>query len=150
MFLSIDQLCVMYQKSLLYGYVTRVNYLLWCGWNWQVMLVGDFKGKKVQDVKKALQKKLVDNNEAMIYMEPEKQIMSRYFQILFYILCYVRVVIVHNLEVFKVIRVCSVCTYNLVMGFTGEMVEILKAFNLFACLCLSKLIWFDFSIVIYD
>lgn len=42
-----------------------------------VMLVGDFKGQKVQDVKKALQKKLVDNREAMIYMEPEKQIMSR-------------------------------------------------------------------------
>jgi leucyl-tRNA synthetase len=42
------------------------------------MLVGDFKGQKVQDVKKALQKKLMDKNEAMIYMEPEKQIMSRY------------------------------------------------------------------------
>ncbi|KAF4523284.1 hypothetical protein B566_EDAN009407 [Ephemera danica] len=42
-----------------------------------VMLVGDFKGQKVQDVKKALQKKLVDSKEAMIYMEPEKQIISR-------------------------------------------------------------------------
>lgn len=48
---------------------------LWFGI--QVMLVGDFKGKKVQDVKKALQKKLIDNMEAVIYYEPEKQIISR-------------------------------------------------------------------------
>ena len=43
----------------------------------QVMLVGDFKGKKVQDVKKVLQKKLIDSLEAVIYYEPEKQIISR-------------------------------------------------------------------------
>jgi leucyl-tRNA synthetase len=42
-----------------------------------VMLVGDFKGKKVQDVKKALQKKLIDNLEAVIYYEPEREIISR-------------------------------------------------------------------------
>ena len=41
------------------------------------MVVGDFKGKKVQDVKKALQKQLVDKKEAIIYYEPEKQIISR-------------------------------------------------------------------------
>jgi hypothetical protein len=44
----------------------------------QVLLVGDFKGKKVQDVKKAVQKKLIDNMEGVIYYEPEKQIISRY------------------------------------------------------------------------
>jgi hypothetical protein len=44
----------------------------------QIMLVGDFKGKRVQDVKKALQKKLIDNSEAVIYYEPERQIISRY------------------------------------------------------------------------
>jgi len=43
----------------------------------QVMLVGDFKGKKVQDVKKVLQKKLIDNLEAVMYYEPERQIISR-------------------------------------------------------------------------
>jgi leucyl-tRNA synthetase len=41
------------------------------------MLVGEFKGKKVQDVKKALQKQLIDNCQAVTYYEPEKQIMSR-------------------------------------------------------------------------
>jgi leucyl-tRNA synthetase len=41
------------------------------------MLVGDYKGKKVQDIKKSLQKQLLDANEAYIYMEPEKQIISR-------------------------------------------------------------------------
>jgi leucyl-tRNA synthetase len=41
------------------------------------MLVGDFKGKKVQDVKKVLQNKLIDNLEAVIYYEPERQIISR-------------------------------------------------------------------------
>jgi len=41
------------------------------------MLVGDFKGKKVQDVKKVLQKKLIDNLEALIYYEPEREIISR-------------------------------------------------------------------------
>ncbi|XP_066998764.2 leucine--tRNA ligase, cytoplasmic [Anabrus simplex] len=42
-----------------------------------VMLVGEFKGKKVQEVKKILQKKLVEKSEAVIYYEPEKQIISR-------------------------------------------------------------------------
>ncbi|CAB3368878.1 Hypothetical predicted protein [Cloeon dipterum] len=42
-----------------------------------VMLDGEFKGKKVQDIKKLVQKKLVDSKEAFIYMEPEKLIMSR-------------------------------------------------------------------------
>uniref|UniRef100_A0A8C3L6T8 Leucine--tRNA ligase, cytoplasmic n=1 Tax=Chrysolophus pictus TaxID=9089 RepID=A0A8C3L6T8_CHRPC len=42
-----------------------------------VMLVDGFKGQKVQDVKKHIQKMMVDNDEAMIYMEPEKQVISR-------------------------------------------------------------------------
>ncbi|KAI1286671.1 Leucine--tRNA ligase, cytoplasmic [Halotydeus destructor] len=42
-----------------------------------IMLVGSQKGKKVCDVKKQLQKELVDSNEAIIYMEPEKQVVSR-------------------------------------------------------------------------
>jgi leucyl-tRNA synthetase len=41
------------------------------------MIVGEFKGQKVQDIKKSLQNKLTGNNEAVIYMEPEKLIMSR-------------------------------------------------------------------------
>ncbi|KRT82169.1 tRNA synthetase, partial [Oryctes borbonicus] len=42
-----------------------------------VMIVGEFKGMKVQDIKKSLQKSLIDKNEAVIYFEPEKTIMSR-------------------------------------------------------------------------
>ncbi|XP_013388845.1 leucine--tRNA ligase, cytoplasmic isoform X1 [Lingula anatina] len=42
-----------------------------------VMLVEGFKGQKVQDVKKSIQKIMVEKNEAAIYMEPEKQVISR-------------------------------------------------------------------------
>lgn len=42
-----------------------------------VMLVDGFKGQKVQDVKKSIQKKMIDAGDAFIYMEPEKQVMSR-------------------------------------------------------------------------
>ncbi|XP_004854402.1 leucine--tRNA ligase, cytoplasmic isoform X2 [Heterocephalus glaber] len=42
-----------------------------------VMLVDGFKGQKVQDVKKTIQKKMIDAGDAYIYMEPEKQVMSR-------------------------------------------------------------------------
>ncbi|CAG9091449.1 unnamed protein product [Plutella xylostella] len=42
-----------------------------------VLLVGEFKGKKIQDVKKNLQTKLVNENGAKIYYEPEKTIISR-------------------------------------------------------------------------
>ncbi|XP_055613764.1 leucine--tRNA ligase, cytoplasmic-like, partial [Uranotaenia lowii] len=42
-----------------------------------ILLVGEHAGKKVQDVKKDLKKYLVDRNEADVYFEPEKTIMSR-------------------------------------------------------------------------
>ncbi|XP_034033946.1 leucine--tRNA ligase, cytoplasmic isoform X1 [Thalassophryne amazonica] len=42
-----------------------------------VMLVEGYKGQKVQDVKKPIQNMMVERGEAMIYMEPEKQVMSR-------------------------------------------------------------------------
>lgn len=42
-----------------------------------VLLVGDFAGKKVQDVKKDLKSYLVSRNEAETYYEPEKTIISR-------------------------------------------------------------------------
>ncbi|XP_059273823.1 leucine--tRNA ligase, cytoplasmic [Mustela nigripes] len=42
-----------------------------------VMLVDGFKGQKVQDVKKTIQKNMIDTGDAFIYMEPEKQVMSR-------------------------------------------------------------------------
>lgn len=41
------------------------------------MLVGEFKGKKIQDIKKLLQKAMLDKNEAVIYYEPEKTVISR-------------------------------------------------------------------------
>lgn len=42
-----------------------------------VLLVGEFAGRKVQDVKKDLKAYLVNRNEADTYYEPEKTIMSR-------------------------------------------------------------------------
>lgn len=42
-----------------------------------IMLVEGFKGQMVQDVKKPIQKMMVEKGEAMIYMEPEKQVLSR-------------------------------------------------------------------------
>lgn len=42
-----------------------------------VLLVGEFAGKKVQDVKKDVKAYLVDRNEADVYYEPEKTIISR-------------------------------------------------------------------------
>lgn len=42
-----------------------------------VLLVGEFKGSKIQDVKKNLQTKLVKEGGAVIYYEPEKTIISR-------------------------------------------------------------------------
>lgn len=42
-----------------------------------VLLVGEFAGKKVQDVKKDLKAQLVERNEADTYYEPEKTIVSR-------------------------------------------------------------------------
>ncbi|XP_051534257.1 leucine--tRNA ligase, cytoplasmic-like [Myxocyprinus asiaticus] len=42
-----------------------------------IMLVEDFKGQKVQDVKKPIQKMMVEKGEALIYMEPEKHVLSR-------------------------------------------------------------------------
>lgn len=42
-----------------------------------VMKIGEFKGSKVQDIKKKVQQIMVDKNEAVKYMEPEKQVISR-------------------------------------------------------------------------
>ncbi|XP_041499633.1 leucine--tRNA ligase, cytoplasmic [Microtus oregoni] len=42
-----------------------------------VMLVDGFKGQKIQNVKKTIQKNMIDAGDALIYMEPEKQVMSR-------------------------------------------------------------------------
>ncbi|XP_037125115.1 leucine--tRNA ligase, cytoplasmic [Syngnathus acus] len=42
-----------------------------------IMLVDGYKGLKVQDVKKPIQKMMIEKGEACIYMEPEKQVMSR-------------------------------------------------------------------------
>ena len=42
-----------------------------------ILLVGKYAGSKVQDVKKQIQKEMIDAHDALIYMEPEKQIISR-------------------------------------------------------------------------
>ena len=43
----------------------------------QVMIIGDFKGQRVQDVKKQVQKQMTERKDAIIYFEPEKQVLSR-------------------------------------------------------------------------
>jgi leucyl-tRNA synthetase len=42
-----------------------------------ILLVGKYKNRRVQDVKKMIKDKLISNNEAIIYYEPEKTIISR-------------------------------------------------------------------------
>ncbi|KAK2588219.1 hypothetical protein KPH14_004254 [Odynerus spinipes] len=42
-----------------------------------VLLVGEHKGKKIQDVKKTIQQALINDGTAVIYYEPEKTIISR-------------------------------------------------------------------------
>lgn len=42
-----------------------------------VLLVGPYKNKKIQDVKKNIRDEMVNDNEAVIYYEPEKTIISR-------------------------------------------------------------------------
>ncbi|RWS07474.1 leucine--tRNA ligase: cytoplasmic-like protein, partial [Dinothrombium tinctorium] len=41
------------------------------------LLVGPYKGYKVSEVKKSIQKELCDSSQAFIYMEPEKRVISR-------------------------------------------------------------------------
>ncbi|XP_014255426.1 leucine--tRNA ligase, cytoplasmic [Cimex lectularius] len=42
-----------------------------------IMLVGEFAGKKIQDVKKLVKSKLISLNQAKVYYEPEKEVVSR-------------------------------------------------------------------------
>ena len=41
------------------------------------MIIGEYKGSKVQDIKKQLQKHLIDTDQAVLYYEPDKTVMSR-------------------------------------------------------------------------
>ncbi|KAL7300784.1 hypothetical protein TKK_0006759 [Trichogramma kaykai] len=42
-----------------------------------VLLVGEYKNQKIRDIKKTIKDELIKNNEAEVYYEPEKKIMSR-------------------------------------------------------------------------
>ncbi|OAD52391.1 Leucine--tRNA ligase, cytoplasmic, partial [Eufriesea mexicana] len=42
-----------------------------------VLIIGQYKGRKVQDVKKQIQKELINEGKAVIYYEPEKTVISR-------------------------------------------------------------------------
>lgn len=53
------------------------NRLLFSGFYDGIIIVGPHQGKKVQDVKKIIQKEMIQASEAVIYMEPEKTIISR-------------------------------------------------------------------------
>ncbi|CAM8989579.1 unnamed protein product [Rhodiola kirilowii] len=53
----------------------RMTYLK--GFTEGTMLVGEFSGKKVQEVKPLIKNKLIESGQAMIYSEPEKKVMSR-------------------------------------------------------------------------
>ncbi len=41
------------------------------------MVVGDYAGTKVQEAKKLIQMKMVENKEAILYQEPESTVMTR-------------------------------------------------------------------------
>ena len=53
----------------------RLTYLK--GFTDGVMLVGEYAGKKVQEAKPLMRKKLIESGEASPYCEPEKEVMSR-------------------------------------------------------------------------
>uniref|UniRef100_A0A1D1XWB6 leucine--tRNA ligase n=1 Tax=Anthurium amnicola TaxID=1678845 RepID=A0A1D1XWB6_9ARAE len=53
----------------------RLTYLK--GFNEGTMLVGEFKGKKVQDAKPLIRSALLEMGQAVVYSEPEKKVMSR-------------------------------------------------------------------------
>lgn len=42
-----------------------------------VLLVGDYKGLKVQDAKPLVKRDLVQRGEALVYYEPENKVVSR-------------------------------------------------------------------------
>jgi leucyl-tRNA synthetase len=41
------------------------------------MIIGPHSGKKVQEVKKLIQQELIKSGDAVIYLEPEKEVISR-------------------------------------------------------------------------
>ncbi|GLJ16023.1 hypothetical protein SUGI_0265820 [Cryptomeria japonica] len=53
----------------------RLTYLK--GFTDGTMLVGEFKGSKVQEAKPQIRKKLLESEEAVMYSEPEKKVISR-------------------------------------------------------------------------
>ncbi|WCJ19245.1 Leucine--tRNA ligase cytoplasmic [Euphorbia peplus] len=53
----------------------RLTYLR--GFTEGTMLVGDFAGRKVQEVKPLIKAKLIESGEAIMYSEPEKRVVSR-------------------------------------------------------------------------
>eukprot|EP00262_Sarcandra_glabra_P007379 TRINITY_DN20126_c0_g1_i1.p1 TRINITY_DN20126_c0_g1~~TRINITY_DN20126_c0_g1_i1.p1 ORF type:complete len:1097 (+),score=206.89 TRINITY_DN20126_c0_g1_i1:282-3572(+) len=53
----------------------RLTYLR--GFTEGTMLVGEFKGKKVQEAKPLIKNMLLENGQAVMYSEPEKRVMSR-------------------------------------------------------------------------
>uniref|UniRef100_A0A1J3IX15 leucine--tRNA ligase n=2 Tax=Noccaea caerulescens TaxID=107243 RepID=A0A1J3IX15_NOCCA len=53
----------------------RLTYLK--GFTEGTMLIGEFVGRKVQDIKPIIKKQLIESGEAIIYSEPEKPVMSR-------------------------------------------------------------------------
>jgi leucyl-tRNA synthetase len=42
-----------------------------------VLCVGEYNGRKVQDVKVDIKRKMIVSGDACVYMEPEKRVMSR-------------------------------------------------------------------------
>ncbi|EOA39526.1 hypothetical protein CARUB_v10008146mg [Capsella rubella] len=53
----------------------RLTYLK--GFTEGTMLIGEFAGRKVQEIKPIIKSKLIESGEAIVYSEPEKSVMSR-------------------------------------------------------------------------
>lgn len=47
------------------------------GFTHGIMIVGEYKGRKVSEAKPLLKKEMVERGEAMLYSEPESLVMSR-------------------------------------------------------------------------
>lgn len=59
------------------------------------MVVGEYKGSKVQDIKKLLQKSLIAANDGLLYYEPESRIISRLVSLIFRIYIYYVLIVSH-------------------------------------------------------
>lgn len=74
-----DQLEKAKKEVYLKGFYNGVSVLfsISSSFAFRIMLVGKHKGKKTEEAKKLIQQEMIESNEAVKYMEPEKLVVSR-------------------------------------------------------------------------